>query len=245
MTRITCGRGKPHTSSGLATGARICLDLLGKDRAKPALVEPLEAFRGRSPRGSGATPRGRGRRRSALPRCRRGSPCRARRGWSGRSDCRRPSRQSWQTRRAGGRASSQGDAARSVVAVAAGDSRGHDLALARAGQRDRREIVGYGPCRGSRSSTRWSVPTRRSSQPVRRSAAASRSRAARAFTTSRASWGMRAAGVFGPCREGEDVRGDDIAILKQFQTVQCHLLGFRRKSGDQVGADRRVRPRRP
>ena len=33
---------------------------------------------------------------------------------------------------------------------------------------------------------------------------------------------MRAAGVFGPGREGEDVRRDDIAIVEQFQAVQRH-----------------------
>ena len=52
-------------------------------------------------------------------------------------------------------------------------------------------------------STGWTVPTRLSSQRVRRAAAASRRRAARALTTSGASCGMRAAGVFGRDENGK------------------------------------------
>ena len=48
-------------------------------------------------------------------------------------------------------------------------------------------------------------------------AAASRRRAARALIISCSSCGMRAAGVFGPRREGEDMGGDDVAIVEQLQ----------------------------
>ena len=47
-------------------------------------------------------------------------------------------------------------------------------------------------------------------------------------------------GRIGSRREGEDVRGDDIAIVKQFQRVERHFLSFGGKAGDEVGADRRV-----
>ena len=46
-------------------------------------------------------------------------------------------------------------------------------------------------------------------------------------------------------REGEDVRGNDVAIVEQFQGVQRHLFSFGRKSGDEVGADGRVRRAQP
>ena len=39
------------------------------------------------------------------------------------------------------------------------------------------------------------------------------------------------------------MRGDDIAIVKQLQCVERHFFSFGGKSGDEVGADRRVRPR--
>ena len=78
---------------------------------------------------------------------------------------------------------------------------------------------------------------------ARRSAAASRSRAARAFTTSRVDLRHARRRRVRARREGKDVRGDDVAIVEQFQAVQRHFLGFGRKSGDEVGADRRVGPR--
>ena len=33
---------------------------------------------------------------------------------------------------------------------------------------------------------------------------------------------------------------NDVAIVKQFQAVQCHVFSFGGKTGDEVGADRRV-----
>ena len=51
---------------------------------------------------------------------------------------------------------------------------------------------------------------------------------------------MRAAGVSGARREGEDVRGDDVAIIEQFQSVERHFFSFGGKSGDEVGADGRI-----
>ena len=69
--------GKAPDFQRLGDRSEDLLDLLGEDRAKAALVELLELLRGRWPRGCAATPRARGRRRSALPRCRRASRCRA------------------------------------------------------------------------------------------------------------------------------------------------------------------------
>ena len=40
------------------------------------------------------------------------------------------------------------------------------------------------------------------------------------------------------------MRGDDVAIVEQFQGVPRHVFSFGGKSRDQVGADRCVRPRR-
>ncbi len=46
ITRITCGRGKAVDFQRLGDGREDLLDLLGKDRAQPALVELLEPARG-------------------------------------------------------------------------------------------------------------------------------------------------------------------------------------------------------
>ena len=42
MTRITCGRGKPHDFQRLGDGREDLLDLFGQDRSEAAFVEPLE-----------------------------------------------------------------------------------------------------------------------------------------------------------------------------------------------------------
>ena len=55
---------------------------------------------------------------------------------------------------------------------------------------------------------------------------------------------MRAAGVPLLRREGEDVAHDDVAIVDQAQAVLGHRLGLGREAGDQVGADRDLRPLR-
>ena len=46
ITRITCGRGKAPDFQRLGDRSEDLLDLLGEDRAKPALVEPLEFLAG-------------------------------------------------------------------------------------------------------------------------------------------------------------------------------------------------------
>src|SRR5438270_10186599 len=42
-------------------------------------------------------------------------------------------------------------------------------------------------------------------------------------------------------RKGEDVSGDDIAVVEHSQTVECHFLSFGRKPGYEVGANGGVR----
>ena len=54
---------------------------------------------------------------------------------------------------------------------------------------------------------------------------------------------MRAAGVSGRGEKGKTWAAIDIAIVQQFQAVERHFFSFGGKSGDEVGADRRVGPR--
>ena len=46
ITRMTCGRGKPHTSKRLGDRSEDLFDLLGEDGTKAALVEGLEFLAG-------------------------------------------------------------------------------------------------------------------------------------------------------------------------------------------------------
>ena len=91
------------------------------------------------------------------------------------------------------------------------------------------------------TSTRW-LRADQAVEPARcgARAAASRSRAARAFTSSRAQLRHARGGRVRSRREGEDVGRNDIAIVEQFQGVERHLFSFGGKSGDEVGADGRV-----
>jgi hypothetical protein len=41
-------------------------------------------------------------------------------------------------------------------------------------------------------------------------------------------------------RKWKDMRCDDVAVIEQAKTIECHFLGFCRKSRDEVGADRRI-----
>ena len=229
ITRITCGRGKPHTCSGLATGVRIFSISSARIDAKAAFVEALELLAGdgfadamrrfgteirRDQRFFDVVERRRVERRAA--------------GQAGEIVA-RPCPQSSRTRHAGGRANSCPHR-RQVIAVAAGDARGAGVAARGAFDRDRRKTVAVALavvldehllCRADEAVE----PARPALE--RRPA---RSRAARAFTTSRASCGMRAAGVFGPRREGKDVRGDDVAIVKQFQSCSVPFPRFRSES---------------
>ena len=78
----------------------------------------------------------------------------------------------------------------------------------------------------------------------RRAAAASRSRAARALTISRSSCGIRAAGVSGRGEKGKTCAAMMSQSSSSRSEFERHLLALGREAGDQVGADRRVGPRR-
>ena len=156
----------------------------------------------RSRRGYGAMLRGRGRTRSALPRYRQASRCRARPCWSGRSNCPQPGPRSWRSRRAGDRASSCPNA-RQAGAVAGRLMRAEPAVPRPAFDRNRREIVGvtdpiafdhHGLCRADQAFQ----PARRAARPLQREAVQRGPSRSRVSTC-----GMRAAGVSGRGEKGK------------------------------------------
>ena len=132
----------------------------------------------------------------------------------------------------------------SMIAVAAGDARRAGLAALGAGDRDRRESVAVALAAVlDQHGLAWCRRGRRASACAA-SAAASRRRAARALTISRSSCGMRAAGVSGRGEKGKMCAATMSQSSSSFSVFSAIVFGFGRKAGDQVGADRRIGPRR-
>ena len=243
MTRITCGRGKPQTSSGLATGARIF-------SISSARIE-------RRPRSSRRSNFCAGNRFADSVRCfgaEIGGDQRLLDVVEGRSVERRAAGEAGQIvgDPVGGLlepAAQAVEPAHAQTAVSWSPSRPVIRALpvsprASTGNRDRREIVGvalavaFDQHRLTRADHAVE-PARR-----RRRRLLAQPRGARLHHLARQ---LRHAcgGRVGPRREGEDVSGNDVAIVQQLQGVERHLFSFGRKAGDEVGADGRVRRERP
>ena len=240
ITRITCGRGKPQTSSGLATGARIFSISSARIERRPRSSSRSNFWRAMASR----------------MRCEASGP---------RSDAISASSMSSSVdgveRGAAGQAGEVvGDLLRSLrepaaqavepthahTAVRWSPSRPVMRALpvsprGRSGDGDRARSCRCDPCRCSRSARAASNP---SGRPASATGAPTPRRGGEPREPSRPR-GRAAACAPPACwarREGEDVSRDDVAIIEQFQRVQCHVLGFGGKAGDQVGADRRIGP---
>ena len=213
------------------------LDLLGEDRAQAALVELLELAGGDARRGCASTPRGRGRRRSAPPRYRRASRCRAPARWTmpvmlsptlSAVFLKPPVRRSSQLMQT---VPTRLSPSRPVM------RRQPDVAARRRRRCATGAKASLWPLSLFSISTGCVVPTRLSSQAARRIAAASRRRAARALMISRSQLRHARRRRVGPRREGEDVRGDDVAIVEQAQRVQRRCP--RSRSGSRRSGRRR------